>query len=82
MDDVPRTHKTTDGLDWEGLSKGSEIWRRLDQKRNLYYGRIDWEDIEGFANSGQLILSLHSHYQERNRMKGSAGSDWRRSTNF
>ena len=73
MDDVPRTHKTTDGLDWEGLSKGSEIWRRLDQKRNLYYGRIDWEDIEGFANSGQLILSLHSHYQERNRMKGSAG---------
>ena len=40
MDDVPRTHKTVDGLNWEGLSHGREIWRRLDQYRSLYYGRI------------------------------------------
>ncbi len=73
MDDVPRTHKTIDALNWEGLSAGSEIWRRLDQKRNLYYGRVNWEDIDGIANSGQVTLSLHTHDQERNRMKGSSG---------
>ena len=73
MDDVPRTHKTIDGLTWEGLSRGKEIWRRLDQDRNLYFGKIDWEDIDGIANSGQLIVSLHSHEQERNRMKGNSG---------
>ncbi len=73
MDNVPRTHKTIDGLTWEGLSRGKEIWRRLDQERNLYYGRLAWEDIEGIANSGNLTLSLHSHDQERNRMKGNSG---------
>ena len=73
MDDVPRTHKTIDSLTWKGLSGGKEIWRRLDQERNLYYGKIDWEDIEGIANSGKLIVSLHSHEQERNRMKGNSG---------
>ena len=73
MDDVPRTHKTADGLNWEGLSHGREIWRRLDQYRSLYYGRITWEDIEGLANSGQFTMSLHTHEQERNRMKGSSG---------
>ena len=73
MDDVPRTHKTIDGLIWEGLSRGKEIWRRLDQERNLYYGRLAWENIEGIANSGKLTLSLHTHDQERNRMKGNSG---------
>ncbi|MDA7822168.1 TonB-dependent receptor plug domain-containing protein, partial [Opitutales bacterium] len=29
MDDVPRTHKTIDGLSWEGLSVGKELWRQL-----------------------------------------------------
>ena len=73
MNDVPRTHKTIDSLTWEGLSRGKEIWRRLDQERDLYYGKIDWDDIDGIANSGHLIVSLHSHEQERNRMKGNSG---------
>jgi hemoglobin/transferrin/lactoferrin receptor protein len=69
MDDVPRTHKTVDGLTWEGLSPGSERWRRLDQERDLYYGKFSWEDTGGFADQGIIILSLHRHGQERNRMK-------------
>ena len=69
MDDVPRTHKTIDGLTWEGLSPGSEIWRRLDQERNLYYGKFSWKDAGGFADQGIVTLSLHRHAQERNRMK-------------
>jgi hemoglobin/transferrin/lactoferrin receptor protein len=73
MDDVPRTHKTIDGISWEGLSAGKEIWRKLDQERELYYGKLIWEDIGGIADAGQITLSLHSHEQARNRMKGNLG---------
>ena len=73
MDDVPRTHKTMDGLSWEGLSVGKEIWRQLDQDRELYYGRFEWDDAGGWADAGQITLSLHQHGQERNRRKSSAG---------
>ena len=69
MDDVPRTHKTIDGLNWEGLSIGNEIWRHLDQTRNLYYAKFDWSDVGGWAEAGQISLSLHQHEQERNRRK-------------
>ena len=72
MDDVPRTHKTIHGLTWEGLTPGSEIWRQLDQERNLFYGKFSWEDAGGLADAGLLTLSLHKHEQERNRMKASA----------
>ena len=73
MDDVPRTHKTIDGLSWEGLSVGEELWRQLDQDRELYYGRFEWDDAGGGANTGQITLSLHQHGQERNRRKSSGG---------
>lgn len=69
MDDVPRTHKTVNGLTWEGLSPGSEIWRNLDQKRQLYYGRFSWADAGCWADKGIVTLSMHQHGQERNRMK-------------
>lgn len=72
MDDVPRTHKTINGLTWEGLTPGSEIWRHLDQERNLFYGKFSWEDAGGLADAGLLTLSVHKHDQERHRMKGSS----------
>ena len=69
MDDVPRTHKTVNGLTWEGLSPGSERWRRLDQERLLYYGKFSWTDAGGWADMGIVTLSMHQHGQERTRMK-------------
>ena len=73
MDDVPRTHKTVNGLSWKGLSPGSELWRRLDQERRLAYGRLSWDDKGGLADSGSVTLNLHTHEQDRNRMKTSGG---------
>ena len=73
LNDVPRTHKTIDGLEWEGLSKGKEIWRRLDQERNLYYGKLAWNEVGGVADAGLLTLSLHQHGQDRNRRRKKAG---------
>ena len=74
MDDVPRTHKTVDGLEWEGLSKGTEIWRRLDQERNLYYGKLAWEGAGGLADAGLLTFSFHQHGQERDRRREKSGT--------
>lgn len=74
MDDVPRTHKTIDGLDWNGLVPGSEIYRRHDQTRELYYLRSSWEESGGWADAGEITLSLHRHDETRDRMKGSGGA--------
>lgn len=73
MDDVPRTHKTIDGLDWHGLNVGSEIYRIHDQTRDLYYLRGEWQDAGGWADAAQITLSLHRHDETRDRMKGSGG---------
>ena len=72
MNDVPRTHKTIDGLSWNGLSPGSDIWRKLDQERKLYYSRLSWKDSGGWVDSGIITLNLHQHEQERDRMKGNS----------
>ena len=69
MNQVPRTHKTVDGLTWQGLSPGTELWRRLDQERSLFFGRVSWEDLGGWADTGIVTLSMHRHGQERARMK-------------
>ena len=74
MDDAPRTHKTLDALTWKALSQGSELWRRLDQERRLYYGRLSWENAGGLADAGSVTLSLHQHGQARNRMKTTGGA--------
>jgi hemoglobin/transferrin/lactoferrin receptor protein len=73
MDDVPRTHKTVDGLSWGGLQPGSEIYRNHDQIRELWYLRSEWEGSGGWADAGEVTLLLHRHEETRDRMKGSGG---------
>ncbi len=75
MDDVPRTHKTVDGVEWEGSGLGSELWRRLDQTRTLSYVRNEWEGRGGWLDTGSVTLSMQRHEQERDRMKGSGSGD-------
>ena len=58
----------------QDLSRGKKSGRRLDQDRNLFRKKIDWEDIDGIAEFRTIeIVSLHSHETERNRMKGNSG---------
>jgi outer membrane receptor protein involved in Fe transport len=70
QNDVPRTHKTVDGLDWRGLKPGSELYRLQDQTRRLYFARVSWDHAGGWADSAQITLSLHDQSETRNRMKG------------
>lgn len=77
MDNVPRTHKTIHGITWEGLVSGSELWRKFDQGRNLYYGKLNWENQGGLMDAGIISISLHQHIQKRNRMmKRTQGGDY------
>ncbi len=62
---VPRTHKTVDGISWMGTSVGSELWRIHDQDRDLYSTALEWEN--GARNRGSLTLSLHQHEELRDR---------------
>ncbi|MAW60921.1 MAG: hypothetical protein CMJ94_08810 [Planctomycetes bacterium] len=73
MDDVPRTHKTIHGIDWNGLDIESEIYRNHDQTRELAYLRTEWEGSGGWADAGAITLSFHRHDETRDRMKGTGG---------
>jgi len=69
QDDVPRTHKTVDGISWQGTLPGSELFRLLDQERQLAWGRLMWTNAGGWLDDAQFTLSLHRHFQDRDRMK-------------
>ena len=77
LDDVPRTHKTIHSMTWEGLTPGSELWRKLDQERQLYYSKLSWGNQGGLMDKGVITVSFHQHSQERNRMmKPTKGGDY------
>jgi len=68
QNDVPRTHRTIYGIDWEGLEVGSELQRDLDQNRELTTLQIRKE--RWYAG-----LSLHQHEEERDRVRGDGRRD-------
>lgn len=70
QDDVPRTHKTINGIDWAGLDVEDEIYRLHDQDRRLLYVRGEWSEAGGWADRGEITLSFHDHEETRDRMKG------------
>ena len=71
--DVPRTHKTIDGIPFNGTSPGSEFYRLHDQDRQLIYARANWQDAGGMFDRGELSLSLHRHDEERERERMRSG---------
>ena len=74
--DVPRTHKTTDGLDWEGLSSGSDLKRDLDQHRELTYFQAHMRGLEGIADEVRTSLSWQTQSEERDRIKSDGSQDF------
>ncbi|MBT3192260.1 MAG: TonB-dependent receptor [Verrucomicrobia bacterium] len=69
IDDAWRTHKTTYGIDWEGLSVGSELHRILDQNRDLTYLQYHQYNGDGLAKEIHAGLSYHRQSEERNRLR-------------
>jgi hemoglobin/transferrin/lactoferrin receptor protein len=69
VDDAWRTHKTIYGIDWEGLSVGSELRRVLDQSRDLTYLQYHQYNADGFAEEVHAGISHHLQSEERDRLR-------------
>ncbi|KAA3609521.1 MAG: TonB-dependent receptor [Planctomycetota bacterium] len=67
--DVPRTHKTRQGLVWHGTNSGSERKREQDQVRDLVFARGEWQDAGGLFDAGSITLSWQRHAEERDRLR-------------
>lgn len=77
QEDVPRTHKTIFGTDWEGLDVGSELQRNLDQERRLTYLQLESVESEaGWYDDVRVGVSFHEQDEERDRIKGDGSQDF------
>ena len=74
QDDVPRTHRTAFGIDWEDLTVGSDLRRDLDQDRDLTYVQLDARELDGFLGIFDRVVtsvSWHEQSEERHRTRSS-----------
>ena len=73
---VPRTHKTIFGTDWEGLSVGSDLRRELDQQRRLTYLQLHQSEMDGFIDRLTTSISYHEQTEDRDRIKSSGAREF------
>lgn len=71
IDDAWRTHKTVHGITWEGLSRGKEKHRILDQDRQLTYLQYHRTDMDGLCREMHAGISHHLQGEERDRLRSS-----------
>jgi len=67
--DVPRTHSTIYGSQWNGLVHGSDLKRDIDGERELIYSRFIWRHADGAQS--QWTLSSHRISEEEDRIRAS-----------
>lgn len=77
QNNVPRTHQTVNGIDWHGLTQGSDLQRDLDQERQLSYAQLIIENAEdSFINNLHVGLSWQEQYESRDRIRGSMAREY------
>jgi hemoglobin/transferrin/lactoferrin receptor protein len=69
QNDAWRVHQTTSGISWKGTTIGTDLQRSYDQERTLSYLRLAGLDLDGFADSASLTVSLQTanEYEFRHR---------------
>ena len=75
QDDAPRTHATIHGIDWEGLTHGSDLRRDLDQERRLTYAELEAQDLDGWFDRLVTNLSWHEQDEVQHRTRSSGAQD-------
>ncbi|HOW98893.1 MAG TPA: TonB-dependent receptor, partial [Kiritimatiellia bacterium] len=75
QDDAWRTHRTVYGLDWEGLTPGDDKVHSYDQDRDLTYLRYGSENMAGFVDRMEVILSRHAQGEDLYRVRKDDTSD-------
>jgi hemoglobin/transferrin/lactoferrin receptor protein len=69
QDEVARVHSTTNGLTWRGLSRGTDLARTLDQRRQLDYVQLHVTGLSGFAEEVHVSLSNHLQREGQYRLR-------------
>jgi hemoglobin/transferrin/lactoferrin receptor protein len=75
QDDIWRTHSTIYGLDWDGLSPGTDLERSFDQRRHLTYLQLHATELPGFIEKASFNLSDHIQNETQYRLRGNRRSD-------
>ena len=75
QNDVPRTHRTVDGINWRGLANGSDLTREFDQNRELTYLQYHREGGGGVFDGVHASLSWHRQREERNRIRSNTNQE-------
>lgn len=70
--DVNRTHRTIYGIDWEGLSRGSDRRHSFDQLRELVYSRLE----TGTDRGDQFVATLSWQVQDEVRVVQKKDGSW------
>ncbi len=76
QNDVPRTHKTVNGLDWEGLTVGSDLLRNMNQERELTYLQWKRDGLQGLFDATTTSVSWQSQSEQRHRIKGGGAQEF------
>lgn len=75
QDEVARVHSTTNGLTWRGLSRGTDLARTLDQRRQLDYVQLHVTGLAGFAEEVHVSLSNHIQREGQYRLRSNRRSE-------
>lgn len=76
--DVPRTHKTVDSVTFHGTKPGTELFRKLDQSRDMAYTRLSWDGaLDSFYDEAELTLSWQRQQEEQKRLRSGGKFDVR-----
>lgn len=69
QDDVPRTHRTIYGIDWEGLAPGTDLRHDLTQERELTYVQLHAENLKSWVEAVHLSLSWQEQDETLRRVR-------------
>ncbi len=74
--DVPRTHRTTNGVTWRGLQNGSDQRRDFDQDRQLTYLQYHSNRVGNGIDNWRTSLSWHRQEENRERIRGNGNQEF------
>ncbi len=69
LDNAWRTHKTVEGISWEGTGVGSETKRIFDQERTLAYLQFHATNLDGIVDAVSSSISYQNQNEERHRIR-------------
>ncbi|MBP7275053.1 MAG: TonB-dependent receptor [Kiritimatiellae bacterium] len=75
QDDVWRTHRTIYGIDWEGLTRGSDLSHMFDQARDLTWARLDAEPSDALLDSVVLTVYRQAQGEDVYRVRDGGARD-------